>query len=52
VTYRYVCHILFWKVSDKEDAFKVAEGIRAVIASGIDEFLYDYPCQSKPWSKS
>lgn len=31
---------------DADDAKQVAEGIRAVIAKEIDEFLYDYPCHS------
>ena len=38
--------------SDAEDAHKVAEGIRAVIAGELEEFLYDYPCHSQdgpPW---
>jgi DNA-binding CsgD family transcriptional regulator len=33
--------------SDAEDAHKVAEGIRAVIAGELEEFLYDYPCHSQ-----
>ena len=32
---------------DAEDAHKVAEGIRAVIAGELEEFLYDYPCHSE-----
>lgn len=29
---------------DSADACRVADGIRAVIAGELDEFLYDYPC--------
>ena len=32
---------------DSEDADKAAEGIRAVIAGEMDEFLFDYPCHSE-----
>jgi len=32
---------------DADIAYKVAEGIRAVVAGEIDEFLLDYPCHSK-----
>ena len=33
--------------ADTNIAHKVAEGIRAVIAGKIDEFLVDYPCHSE-----
>jgi len=33
--------------SDADDARKVAEGIRAVIAGELEEFLYDYPCHAE-----
>jgi len=33
--------------NDADDAGKVAEGIRAVIAGEVEEFLYDYPCHSE-----
>ncbi len=32
--------------TETADAAKVAEGIRAVISGGLEEFLYDYPCHS------
>ncbi|MGB5749871.1 MAG: LuxR C-terminal-related transcriptional regulator [Desulfobacterales bacterium] len=32
---------------DASDAYKVAEGIRAVIGGDLDEFLHDYPCHSE-----
>ena len=32
---------------EAEDASKVAEGIRAVIAGEVEEFLHDYPCHSE-----
>ena len=35
------------KRDDAGDAYKVAEGIRAVIDGDLDEFLHDYPCHSE-----
>jgi len=33
--------------SGMQDAVKVAQGIRAVIKGGTEEFLHDYPCHSE-----
>jgi DNA-binding CsgD family transcriptional regulator len=44
VNYLHVCDAS--KGPGAEDALKVAEGIRAVIAGRLVEFLYDYPCHT------
>jgi DNA-binding CsgD family transcriptional regulator len=45
INYLAVCNAT--KGSDSDDARNVAEGIRAVIRSELEEFLYDYPCHSE-----
>lgn len=44
VNYLMVCDAAGMHQTD--DACKVAQGIRSVIAGEIDEFLFDYPCHS------
>ncbi|MEJ2096878.1 MAG: LuxR C-terminal-related transcriptional regulator [Deltaproteobacteria bacterium] len=44
VNYLMVCDAAGKHQTD--DACKVAQGIRSVIAEEIDEFLFDYPCHS------
>jgi DNA-binding CsgD family transcriptional regulator len=50
VNYLSTCDIT--SGGDSQDAYKVAEGIRAVISKQLDEFIYDYPChrpESQHW---